>query len=47
MEQFIDQMMRIVGDYLPALIGALLILVLGSANCLVWSTQVAKSCDHR
>lgn len=42
MEQFIEQMMRTVGDYLPALVGALLILVLGWLVALITSSGVRK-----
>ena len=42
MEQFIDQIMRNVGDYLPALLGALAILLVGWLVALIVSAGVRK-----
>lgn len=42
MEQFFDQIMRNVGDYLPALLGALVILLIGWLVALIVSAGVRK-----
>ncbi len=42
MEQFIEQIMRNVGDYLPSLLGALVILLVGWLVALVISAAVRK-----
>jgi hypothetical protein len=46
MEQFFDQIMRNVGDYLPALLGALVILLVGWMVALIVSAGVRKLLEN-